>query len=1086
MKQILTILILLPAFVFGQTATQQKEMSTFPADTATTSYINSITVLAYKNGTYFNYKLYDLLKSKADATHVHSFNSLTSKPSTLNGYGITDAVPAGRTITINGVTYDLTANRSFTVSGGTGGSPILYSTTGSNTDGAMTQAATTTALGSKFNTPSGTTGQYVTGNGTLATFPTIPAQVNIIAGNGIATSGSFPNITITNTGGGSGGGASGYSSWQIDSMMQAGVGYVDVDAFKPSGGWTTDTLNTAGITANTQAIQAAIDYAAYNPAAPSHIVKIRNGLYVTNNTLQGTYGNDLDPNGGYATVIIYGSGPALDEAGALKGKGVMIKCMNTNVPGINFQGAYKSGIYGIHIKGLNTVGPPQGQETYGPWILDPKNFKLRGSTAITAPYVGISIDAYTGGAPTVAYNNAPYGYNRSTSSHVVVENCKITYFILGYGSHISGDGGQGEFMKVRNTEIYGCYEGACVSNSQNRNGEFSDGAFDVCYTGISNDDFGTERNGAVGSFNRWHFSGYRAANIGFTLLPVSFNNCYSESLAVFGHIGSNQGNSATASFVDCNWDYGQRGMRFIPLRVLEGSGVVNFIGGKMGGSNHADMDNITPNFYGTKIYNTIADEYDPIWKEDGEDPYDKWLANYPFSTGRNKIGNKDVSVFQNQKFIEGNYVFPKAGSNIYDYYEFSGATGTTGIVGDYYRTTGGNGSGQLANFTLNGTIGTFNINNFDDTRLGAQYNMIRLLAQPGDILEYKSGRLKGVKLLITKRGTIQSDGSIATNTGSRVGPGNDIEFRLMNGYTYHADDNRYYTEQRPGETFTPIGPNTIQFSQPVTLKAGVVINTLNAPAVAGFLMRVTADVNNSTTANIVAVNGGGGILYGGTFTYELHHQGISTAGSNVIRFTTPITAKKGEIPFYWGHSFTALTADITNSYTGTVETTATESLQGDLGIRYIDGEVTNYMFGLPVPQYDSAVNFFIPVSSLDKTLFTTAPEIEWHFNTWYWTSPTKATASTSSQTVTGVQHVFSGANNASAFRKGSLVYLYNYNPGVPQVQTSKQEMFVIQSIDATNGTITLDRNPTLTGDVMIYNRWPFEKINQYPSVTTLK
>lgn len=50
------------------------------------------------------------------ASHTHTFASLTSKPTTLSGYGITDATPASRTLTINGVTYDLSANRSWTVS----------------------------------------------------------------------------------------------------------------------------------------------------------------------------------------------------------------------------------------------------------------------------------------------------------------------------------------------------------------------------------------------------------------------------------------------------------------------------------------------------------------------------------------------------------------------------------------------------------------------------------------------------------------------------------------------------------------------------------------------------------------------------------------------------------------------------------------------------------------------------------------------------------------------------------------------------------------------------------------------------------
>ena len=57
----------------------------------------------------------------------------------------------------------------------------------------------------KFNTPSGTTLQYVRGDGSLATFPVIPAQYNPTAGTGISITGTYPNQTISNTAPSSGG-----------------------------------------------------------------------------------------------------------------------------------------------------------------------------------------------------------------------------------------------------------------------------------------------------------------------------------------------------------------------------------------------------------------------------------------------------------------------------------------------------------------------------------------------------------------------------------------------------------------------------------------------------------------------------------------------------------------------------------------------------------------------------------------------------------------------------------------------------------------------------------------------------------------
>lgn len=54
------------------------------------------------------------------------------------------------------------------------------------------------SIATKQNTlPSGSTAQYLRGDLTLATFPTIPAQVNIIAGTNVEKTGTYPNVTIS-------------------------------------------------------------------------------------------------------------------------------------------------------------------------------------------------------------------------------------------------------------------------------------------------------------------------------------------------------------------------------------------------------------------------------------------------------------------------------------------------------------------------------------------------------------------------------------------------------------------------------------------------------------------------------------------------------------------------------------------------------------------------------------------------------------------------------------------------------------------------------------------------------------------------
>jgi hypothetical protein len=58
-----------------------------------------------------------LSQTYANPTWISSlaWSKITGTPTTLAGYGITDAVPSNRTLTINGIAFDLTANRTWSV-----------------------------------------------------------------------------------------------------------------------------------------------------------------------------------------------------------------------------------------------------------------------------------------------------------------------------------------------------------------------------------------------------------------------------------------------------------------------------------------------------------------------------------------------------------------------------------------------------------------------------------------------------------------------------------------------------------------------------------------------------------------------------------------------------------------------------------------------------------------------------------------------------------------------------------------------------------------------------------------------------------
>lgn len=88
-------------------------------------------------------------------------------------------VPTTRTITINGETHNLAADNSWTV----GGTSAIW---GNITGTLSNQTDLQNALNAKYNNPTGTISQYIRGDGTLATFPTMPG--------GLPTGGSAGQI----------------------------------------------------------------------------------------------------------------------------------------------------------------------------------------------------------------------------------------------------------------------------------------------------------------------------------------------------------------------------------------------------------------------------------------------------------------------------------------------------------------------------------------------------------------------------------------------------------------------------------------------------------------------------------------------------------------------------------------------------------------------------------------------------------------------------------------------------------------------------------------------------------------------------
>jgi len=138
----------------------------------------------------------------APAAHTQAFSTITSTPTTLAGYGITDGLTASAL------------------------APYA------------TSADLTTGLATKFNNPAGTVAQYLRGDGTAATFPTaVSAFANDSAY--VSQAGARSAISLTTTGTG---GAATYNS---------ATGVLNVPTYANSGGTVTSVTAGTGLSGGT-------------------------------------------------------------------------------------------------------------------------------------------------------------------------------------------------------------------------------------------------------------------------------------------------------------------------------------------------------------------------------------------------------------------------------------------------------------------------------------------------------------------------------------------------------------------------------------------------------------------------------------------------------------------------------------------------------------------------------------------------------------------------------------------------------------------------------------------------------------------
>jgi hypothetical protein len=258
-----------------------------------------------------------------------SFANVSSKPTTLSGYGITDAVPSSRTITINGTALDLSADRSFTVS-----------------------ATETDTLASVTGRGSSTSTQLVFGGGMSAWNTTTPGtaigSIQIGLANGTGNAGGAITFAARDGGGGNNAQAGIYIN--SDGAYGTRMYLATTDSYS-TGARTALSINEGGTVNITRgALQQggnqvlhAGNFTSYSPT-------------LTGGSASGTWGISITGAAGSATTATNSS-----QLNGISSTQIFNNMGNTHGTYTNFNSV---GNFGVRYLQGNTNGPGTGASQY--------------------------------------------------------------------------------------------------------------------------------------------------------------------------------------------------------------------------------------------------------------------------------------------------------------------------------------------------------------------------------------------------------------------------------------------------------------------------------------------------------------------------------------------------------------------------------------------------------------------------------------------------------------------------------------------------------------------------------------------------
>jgi hypothetical protein len=348
-----------------------------------------------------------------------------------------------------------------------------------------------------------------------------------------------------------------------------------------------------GVTDDTAAIQAAIDWAIYqNHASQNSLgsVLIPAGTYRVSDTIHLGYGTS------YSGVVLQGQG--MKYAGASNMSGTALVATFADRPLLNIQGARNSAVRDIALVGLNhrhVAEAKLGDLSRGSgaindildasWV-DPS--LPSSATSRYSPYCGIAIDAYSGSRPPMSYPEVSYPaflgavsqYHKNFSSNVLIENVSIAGFVVGVVNQPCDADGNGDFTKLRRVQISHCQYGISICNTQSRLVHVQDSTLVKVHTALVTDKHGRQNGCSEILFEGTELSNliywHQISNTAFAVGP-RFEFCRGEVVYAIGNLSRGARTSSSTTYDHCYFGFDGRQARGQPIWTLTNAeGMVTF------------------------------------------------------------------------------------------------------------------------------------------------------------------------------------------------------------------------------------------------------------------------------------------------------------------------------------------------------------------------------------------------------------------------------------------------------------------------------------------------------------------------------